>query len=98
MNATALEKGVVLASLALTGSFAGYMMFKPAGVTKEKSADVRARLHREGATRMLYSTMSFFYLDPFQQEDAQSFRRMKEILDLGAPQLVALQLSEKEYN
>ena len=62
MKATTLEKVFVLGSLALTGLFASYQVFKPSAVKKEKSAEVRERLLKEGATRMLYSTMSFFYL------------------------------------
>lgn len=45
---------------------------------------------------MLYSTMSFFYVQGFRQADPSSFLTLKEILKLSPPNIVVLQLSPEE--
>lgn len=45
---------------------------------------------------MLYSTMSFFYLQGFHQQEPESFFTMSEILKISPPNIVVLQLSPEE--
>lgn len=47
---------------------------------------------------MLYSTMSFFYLESYDKQDTDSFFTMYDILKIGKPNIVALQISDKDYN
>lgn len=44
--------------------------------------------------RVLYSTMTFFYLQGFKRT-GEDLAQLKEVLDVAKPKLVALQISEK---
>jgi hypothetical protein len=47
--------------------------------------------------KVLYSTMSFLYLHGYKNKDMDSFFTLHDMLHLAKPNLVAIQLSEKEY-
>lgn len=42
--------------------------------------------------------MSFFYLEGYDQNKPESFLTLYDILRISKPNMVALQISEKEYN
>ena len=46
---------------------------------------------------MLYSTMSFLYLQGYKKKDLDSFFTLYDILQMAKPNLVAIPLSDKEY-
>lgn len=47
---------------------------------------------------MLYSTMSFFYLQGFQSKSLESFYKLYDILKIEKPQLVAIPVSKEDYD
>ena len=47
--------------------------------------------------KILYSTMSFLYLYGYKNQDLDSFFTLHDILHFSKPNLVAIPLSEKEY-
>ena len=55
------------------------------------------RLIEKENVKILYSTMSFLYLYGYKQPDIDSFFTLYDMLNLSKPNLVAIQLSEKEY-
>ena len=51
-----------------TALFAGYSIFKSPEVKKEDAFKIRQELLEKKNVKMLYSTMSFFYLYGFQSK------------------------------
>ena len=47
---------------------------------------------------MLYSTMSFFYLQGFKSKNLDSFYKLHDVLSIEKPQLVALPISKDDYD
>jgi hypothetical protein len=47
---------------------------------------------------MLYSTMSFFYLQGFRSKDPESFVTLQSILNIETPQIVAVPLSKEDFD
>jgi hypothetical protein len=91
------EKITILGSLASSALLAGYFMLKPQIADRkvvggETLQEKRGRILKDGRVRVLYSTMSFFYLQKYES-NAQSLMFLKEILDIAKPKFVALQLS-----
>ncbi|EDK31396.1 transmembrane protein, putative (macronuclear) [Tetrahymena thermophila SB210] len=93
------EKVCILGSLGAVGLFSVYSIFAPSKnkLKKEEIQQKRQKLVNDDNMRVLYSTMTFFYLQGFEQEKLQSFHNLYDILQISKPKLVALQLSEKEY-
>jgi len=57
----------------------------------------RIELLEKDDVKMLYSTMSFLYLQGYKKKDLDSFFTLYEILQMSKPNLVAIPCSEKEY-
>lgn len=90
------EKVCILGSLGAVGVFSVYSIFAPAKKGSLKKEDVqqkRDKLLKDKNMRILYSTMTFFYLQGFEQENLHSFYNLYDILTISKPKLVALQLS-----
>lgn len=64
---------------------------------KEDAFKIRQDLLKEKNVKMLYSTMSFFYLMGFKSKDPHSFITLQTILNIENPQIVALPLSKEDY-
>ena len=82
MSANLFEK---VASMVFIGSsvlFVGYSYFKDPSTSKHDSFKVRQELLSRSDTKMLYSTMSFFYLQGFKQESLESFFILHKILEI----------------
>jgi hypothetical protein len=69
------------------------------GPKKEKhnAFKIRQELVKRHDTKLLYSTMSFFYLQGFESESIDSFITLKKILDIEKPNIVALPISKSDY-
>ena len=68
-NASIFEKVVLGAMVTSTALFAGYNIFKTPEIKKEDAFKVRQELLVKKDVKMLYSTMSFFYLFGFKSKD-----------------------------
>lgn len=91
------EKLTILGCLASGGLFSAYYMMKPYAPTFSQSggetlAEKRKRVLSHPSMRVLYSSMSFFYLQSYVN-DAKSLMLLKEVLDVAKPKFVALQLA-----
>lgn len=98
LNASIFEKLVLGAMVTSTAAFAGYCMFKDPEVKKEDAFKVRQELLHKKNVKMLYSTMSFFYLMGFKSKDPESFITLQSILNIETPQIIAVPLSKEDYD
>jgi len=62
--------------------FIGYTFFKKPNVKQEDAFKIRQDLLTKSNVKMLYSTMSFFYLFGFKSKDPESFITLQSILSL----------------
>ena len=97
-----VEKITILTSLGTAAVFSAYFLFKPYapkfGTSDDDSiADKRKRVINHPNMRVLYSSMSFFYLQGYES-GPQNLFLLRDVLDVAKPKLVALQLSEADYN
>ena len=60
---------------------------------KEDAFQIRQDLLKTKNVKMLYSTMSFFYLYGFEPKNANSFITLQNILSLEQPQIVSVPIS-----
>lgn len=81
-NANLWEKMLLGGTMSLTALFIGFNFFKKPGVKKEDAFRIRQELLEKKNMKMLYSTMSFFYLYGFQSKDPSSFITLENILSL----------------
>ena len=89
-----LEKIAVIGSVSAVTVFGLNAYLRPkVRSSKQDFHLLREQLVKTREVRMLYSTMSFFYLQGFRQTDPKSFLTLKEVLKLSPPNLVILQLS-----
>jgi hypothetical protein len=97
LNASIFEKVVLGGLVTSTAIFTCWAIFRDPEVQKEDAFKIRQELLKERNVKMLYSTMSFFYLQGFKSKDPQSFITLQTILNIEAPQIVALPLSKDDY-
>lgn len=62
-----LEKGVALGAIGISVLIVGRSFFSGPKVEKQNAFKIRQELLKRSDTKMLYSTMSFFYLLGFEQ-------------------------------
>jgi hypothetical protein len=96
-NASLFEKIVLGTAVSSTAVFALYSIFKDPEVKKEDAFQTRQQLIQQKNVKMLYSTMSFFYLEGFKSKDPNSFITLQSILNIETPQIVAVPLSKEDY-
>jgi hypothetical protein len=97
LNANLLEKIFLGGLVSSTALFAMYSIFKQPEVKKEDAFKIRQELLLTKNVKMLYSTMSFFYLYGFQPKQPESFVSLQRILGLDTPHIVAVPLSKEDY-
>ena len=68
MSMNLFEKIFLVGTLGVSTLFAGSMYFKKPKVQKNDAFKIRQELLKEHDVKMLYSTMSFFYLQGFKQK------------------------------
>lgn len=68
-NASLFEKIVLGSTASFTALFIGYTFFKKPDIKKEDAFKIRQDLLTKSHVKMLYSTMSFFYLFGFKSKD-----------------------------
>ena len=59
--------------------------------------ETRKRITSDKNVKILFSTMSFFYLQGFKTGDFKSMTMLHDILRIASPKYIALQLSQKDY-
>lgn len=96
-NASIFEKLFLGGLVSTTAIFVGVNFFKKPEVKKEDAFKIRQDLLAKKNVKMLYSTMSFFYLHGFAKKDPESFVTLQNILSLEPPQIVAVPISKDEY-
>ena len=69
MNANLFEKVMLGGMVSVTALFIGFNFFKKPEIKKEDAFKIRQDLLKTKNVKMLYSTMSFFYLYGFQSKD-----------------------------
>ncbi len=67
-------------------------------MSKETVVEKRDKILHDPNVRILYSTMTFFYLLGYEPGSVKSLFTLHDILSISKPSLIALPLSEKEYN
>ena len=82
LNANLMEKIFLGGLISSTALFAMYSIFKQPEVKKEDAFKIRQELLLTKNVKMLYSTMSFFYLYGFQSKQPESFVTLQRILGL----------------
>lgn len=97
MSANLVEKGFIMFAIGASVLFVGGMYFRGPKVEKHNAFKVRQELLKRHDTKMLYSTMSFFYLQGFQPESIDSFYTLHKILEIEKPNIVALPISKEDY-
>lgn len=60
-------------TVSITALFVGFTVFKKPEVKKEDAFKIRQDLLANRSVKMLYSTMSFFYLQGFKSKKPESF-------------------------
>lgn len=63
-----------------------------------ETLEIRKKILANNHVKILFSTMSFFYLQGFKPKEMLSLSTLYDILTIAKPNYIALQLSEKEYN
>jgi hypothetical protein len=96
-NASLFEKIFLGGLVSSTALFVGYNILKKPEVKKEDAFKIRQELLLKKNVKMLYSTMSFFYLYGFKSKDPDGFITLHNILSLEPPQIVAVPISKDEY-
>lgn len=81
-NASIFEKMFLGGTVSLTALFVGYNFFKKPEIKKEDAFKIRQELLLQKNVKMLYSTMSFFYLYGFKSKDPESFITLNSIISL----------------
>ena len=74
------EKGFIAASLGATFAFMGAMYFKGSSGDKKDAFKVRQELIQRDDVKILYSTISFFYLQAFKPKSIDSLFTLQKIL------------------
>ena len=97
LNASIFEKVFLGGLVTSTAVFTCWSIFRDPEVKKEDAFKIRQDLLKEKNVKMLYSTMSFFYLCGFKSKDPHSFITLQTILNIENPQIVALPLSKEDY-
>lgn len=97
MSANLFEKVMAMGFIGASVFIMGVAFFKDTKATKHDSFKVRQELLTRNDTKMLYSTMSFFYLQGFEQESTDSFFTLHKIMEIEKPQIVALPISRDDY-
>lgn len=96
-----VEKITILTSLGTAALFSAYFLLKPYapkfGNSVEGLADKRKGVINDPNMRVLYSSMSFFYLQGYESGPKNLFL-LRDVLDVAKPKIIALQLSEADYN
>jgi hypothetical protein len=69
MTMNLVEKGFAIGSITLSVAFMGYMYFQQPKVKKHDAFKVRQELLKSDDVKMLYSTMSFLYLQGFKSKN-----------------------------
>lgn len=59
--------------------------------------ETRKRITSDKNVKILFSTMSFFYLQGFKTGEFKSMTMLHDILKIASPNYIALQLSQKDY-
>lgn len=62
-----------------------------------ETLEIRKKILANKHVKILFSTMSFFYLQGFKPKEMLSLSTLYDILTIAKPNYIALQLSEKEY-
>jgi hypothetical protein len=94
LNASIFEKVVLGGLVTSTAIFTAWSIFRDPEVKKEDAFKTRQELLKEKNVKMLYSTMSFFYLLGFKSKDPHSFITLQTVLNIEAPQIVAIPISK----
>ncbi|CAD8073908.1 unnamed protein product [Paramecium sonneborni] len=95
---TKAEKAAIIFGLGSTALLAIYSIVKPRmsqGNNTESLIQRRNAILNKDNMRVLYSTMTFFYLQGYKKT-GEDLALLKEVLDVAKPKLVALQISEKQ--
>jgi hypothetical protein len=98
MSVNLFEKIFLAGSIGVSILFMGAMYFKSPKGEKHDSFKVRQELVKTNDVKMLYSTMSFFYLQGFKSKSIESFYRLYDIMKIEKPQLVAIPVSKEDYD
>lgn len=93
------EKILIMSSLAGVGLAGVYSVLsnKAESAKKEDLMIIRERLVKDPQIKILYSTMTFFYLQGFEQRKLDSFYKFYDILGVAKPKFIALPISAEEY-
>lgn len=62
-----------------------------------ENIEIRKKVLSNPNVKILFSTMSFLYLQGFKPMDMLSLSTLYDILKISKPNYIALQISEKEY-
>ena len=57
----------------------------------------RERLMQDKDIRFLYSSLTFFYLQGYRENDLNSLFNLSDILQVAKPKFVAMPMSEKDF-
>lgn len=97
MSANLFEKVVASGLIGTSILFIGFSFFRDKKSNKHDAFKVRQELLARHDTKMLYSTMSFFYLQGFKQDSLESFYNLRKIMEIEKPNIVALPISKHDY-
>jgi len=59
--------------------------------------ETRKRVTADKNVKILFSTMSFLYLQGFKSQEFKSMTLLHDIFKIASPNFIALQLSQKDY-
>ena len=95
------EKGLIISSLIGVVGVGTYYTIKynygGQKMSRSEMYEKRLQLLEKENVKMLFSTLSFFYLQGYDKKQLSSYYTFYDMLHLAKPTLIALQLSEDEY-